>query len=300
MQTIVVGGSGMIGSAIQRRVIKQEKNESFTFSYYTNKSQILRGLESLHLDLFDKDSIRQLEGFHNAIYLAGNTDHALASKDPAKDVQLNVEAFLNFMKFFKGALVLFSSQAVYYGYEGSVKEDAVQKPTIPYGISRHGAEMYAEYFKHVGELRSLVILRPTYVFGQGEEKRRLIPRCAQAAITGSTVKVFGKGQSFLNPLPVEFIAQVAVKFSEVVANNECATAINLNYTDPITVLDIVQTLQKVKSFKCVVEDGGEEWPAKHYGDSTRLLGLLKEWNMEMPDVKTELKRYFMELVGEKK
>ena len=154
MQTIVVGGSGMIGSAIQRRVIKQEKNESFTFSYYTNKSQIRRGLESLHLDLFDKDSIRQLEGFHNAIYLAGNTDHALASKDPAKDVQLNVEAFLNFMKFFKGALVLFSSQAVYYGYEGSVKEDAVQKPTIPYGISRHGAEMYAEYFKHVGKLRS--------------------------------------------------------------------------------------------------------------------------------------------------
>jgi nucleoside-diphosphate-sugar epimerase len=300
MQTIVVGGSGMIGSAIQRQLIKQEKTENCTFSYYTNKSQILRGLESLHLDLFDEDSIRQLEGFHNAIYLAGNTDHALASKDPAKDVQLNVEAFLNFMKFFKGTLVLFSSQAVYYGYEGSVKEDAVQKPTIPYGISRHGAEMYAEYFKHVGKLRSLVILRPTYVFGQGEEKRRLIPRCAQAAITGSTVKVFGKGQSFLNPLPVEFIAQVTVKFSEVVANKECATAVNLNCTEPMTVIEIVQTLQKVKSFKCVVEDGGEEWPAKHYGDSTRLLGLLKEWNMKMPDVTNELKRYFMELVGEKK
>ena len=183
MQTIVVGGSGMIGSAIQRQLIKQEKTENCTFSYYTNKVPILRGLESLHLDLFDEDSIRQLEGFHNAIYLAGNTDHVLASKDPAKDVQLNVEAFLNFMKFFKGTLVLFSSQAVYYGYEGSVKEGAVQKPTIPYGISRHVAEMYAEYFKHVGKLRSLVILRPTYVFGQGEEKRRLIPRCAQAAIS---------------------------------------------------------------------------------------------------------------------
>ena len=300
MQTIVVGGSGMIGSAIQRQVIRQGKTENCTFSYCANKSQILRGLESLHLDLFDEDSIHQIEGFNNAIYLAGNTDHALASKDPAKDVQLNVEAFLNFMKFFKGVLVLFSSQAVYYGYEGSVKEGAVQKPTIPYGISRHGAEMYAEYFKHVGKLRSLVILRPTYVFGQGEEKRRLIPRCAQAAITGSTVKVFGKGQSFLNPLPVEFIAQVTAKFSEVVANKEFATAVNLNCTEPMTVIEIVRTLQKVKSFKCVVEDGGEEWPAKHYGDSTRLLGLLKEWNMKMPDVKNELKRYFMELVGEKK
>jgi nucleoside-diphosphate-sugar epimerase len=299
MQTVIVGGSGMIGAAIQRQVTKK-KNKSFTFSYCTNKSQILRGLESLQLDLFDENSTRQLEGFHNAIYLAGNTDHALASKDPAKDVQMNVEAFLNFMKFFKGALVLFSSQAVYYGYEGSVKEDVVQKPTVPYGISRHGAEMYAEYFKQVGKLRSLIILRPTYVFGQGEKKRRLIPRCAQAAITGSTVKVFGKGQSFLNPLPVEFVAQVAVKFSEVVANKERAMAVNLNYPDPITVIDIIQTLQKVRSFKCVVEDGGEEWPAKHYGDSTRLLGLLKEWNMKMPDVKTELKRYFMKLVGEKK
>lgn len=300
MKTIVVGGSGMIGSAIQRQVIKQEKSKSFTFSYYMNKSKILQGLESLHLDLFDEDSIKQLEGFQNSIYLAGNTDHALASKDPAKDIQLNIGTFLNFMKFFNGALVLFSSQAVYYGYEGSVKEDSVQKPTIPYGISRHGAEMYAEYFKHVGKLRSLIILRPTYVFGQGEEKRRLIPRCAQAATTGSTVKVFGKGRSFLNPLPVEFTAQIAIKLSEVVANNKCDTAINLNYPDPITVLDIVQTLQKVKSFKCAVEDGGEEWPAKHYGDSTRLLGLLKEWNMEMPNVKDELKRYFMELVGEKK
>jgi nucleoside-diphosphate-sugar epimerase len=299
MQTIVVGGSGMIGSAIQRQVIR-ERNESFTFSYFTNKSQILRGLKSRHLDLFDRESIEQLEGFHNAIYLAGNTDHALASKDPVKDVQLNVEAFLNFMKFFKGGLVLFSSQAVYYGYEGSVKEDAVQKPIIPYGISRHGAEMYAEYFKHIGKLRSLVILRPTYVFGQGEKRRRLILRCAQAAITGNTVKVFGRGQSFLNPLPVDFIARVAIKFSEVVANKESKTAVNLNYPDPITVLDIVQTLQKVKSFKCVVEDGGEEWPAKHYGDSTRLLGLLKEWNMEMPDVKTELKQYFMRIMSERK
>jgi nucleoside-diphosphate-sugar epimerase len=289
----------MIGYSIQKQVVKEGKEQSYTFSYDKNKTQMLPNVKNIHLDLFNEDSVKQLEGFSNAIYLAGNTDHALASIDPVKDVKLNVEAFLNFMKYFKGTLVLFSSQAVYYGYEGSVKEDVVQKPTIPYGISRHMAEMYASYFKQTGKLDSLSILRPTYVFGEGEKNRRLIRRCARAAKENTEIKIFGKGQSFLNPLPVKFVAQSSVKFNEKIAKENLALEVNLNSPEPMTVLELIQTLQEVKPFKYVVENGGEEYPAKHYGDSTRLLSLLKEWKMEMPNVKSELKKYFKELIGEK-
>ena len=290
----------MIGRAIQKDILKQKKVSEFTFSYNTNRSQILPGAKSLHLDLFDQGSTKQMGDFSSAIYLAGNTDHSLASKDPAKDLQLNVEAFLHFMKFFKGTLVLFSSQAVYYGHIGKVKEDAAQKPTIPYGISRHTTEMYAEYFKQVGKLSSLVILRPTYVFGEGEKNRRLIPRCAQAAIESGTITIFGGGHSFLNPLPVEFVAQIAVRTSNAAASCEFDMPINLNHPDQMTVLDIVQKLQDVKPFKCIVEESGEEWPARHYGDASRMLGLLREWNMEIPNVEIALRRYFTYLTEGKK
>ncbi len=299
MKTIVVGGSGMIGYAIQKEVVKETNQDNYTFSYDKNNTQLLPKVKNIHLDLFNEESVKQLEDFSNAIYLAGNTDHALASVDPVKDVKLNVEAFLNFMKHFKGNLVLFSSQAVYYGYNGSVKEDAVQKPTIPYGISRHMAEMYAFYFKQTNKLNSLSILRPTYVFGEGEKNRRLIRRCARAAKENTVLKIFGKGQSFLNPLPVEFVAKTSVKFNEKISREDLALEVNLNSPEPMTVLELIQTLQEVKQFKYLVEDGGEEYPAKHYGDSTRLLGLLKEWKMEMPNVKSELKKYFKELIGEK-
>jgi len=294
MQTIVVGGSGMIGRAIQREIRSQKETSEFTFSYKTNKLKI-PSAKNLYLDLFDQDSTKQLRDFSRAIYLAGNTDHGLASKDPTKDAQLNIEAFLNFTKFYKGTLVLFSSQAVYYGHKGKIKEDAAQRPTIPYGISRHAAEMYAEYFKQAGKFSSLAILRPTYVFGEGEKERRLIPRCARAAIKNDTLTVFGKGQSFLNPLPVEFVARVAVRINQEIASHEHDMSINLNHPDPMTVLELVQTLQDAKPFRCVVEEGGEEWPALHYGNANFLLRLLKQWRMEMPDVKRVLRQYFMSL-----
>jgi nucleoside-diphosphate-sugar epimerase len=286
----------MIGQAIQVETANQRIMDCFVFTYDTNKSGIHPYVESIHLDLLDQQSVKQVESYSSAIYLAGNTDHSLASKNPPQDLKLNVEAFLNFMKYFKGALILFSSQAVYYSYEGSVSEQAEQNPPIPYGISRHTMELYAKYFKHIGRLSSLIIFRPTYIFGKGEKKRRLIPRCAQAALTHGTLKIFGKGDSFLNPLPVEFVARVVLKIKDSMSEHEYNMAINLNHPEPMTVRDVVHVLQEVKPFKFAVEEGGEEWPARHYGETTLLLNLLKDWGMEMPDVEIALERYFAELV----
>jgi len=97
VKTIVVGGSGMIGYAIQKEVVKEANQDNYTFSYDKNNTQLLPKVKNIHLDLFNEESVKQLEDFSNAIYLAGNTDHALASVDPVRDVKLNVEAFLNFM-----------------------------------------------------------------------------------------------------------------------------------------------------------------------------------------------------------
>lgn len=297
MKIIVVGGSGMIGQAIQAEVIKQGIKDRFVFTYNTNRYGILPYVESIHVDLLNPQSVKQVENFSSAIYLAGNTDHALASTNPQRDLQLNVETFLNLMKFFKGSLVLFSSQAVYHGHIGSVKEQTQLNPTIPYGISKHTMEMYAAYFKRIGKLTSLIILRPTYIYGKGEKERRLIPQCARAATTNGVIKIFGHGQSFLNPLPVEFVGQVVLKFINVMRDRKYEMLVNLNHPEAMMVLDVVRVLQDVKPFKYVLEEGGEAWPTKHYGDTTLLLSLLREWGMEMPDAKTALKKYFADLVG---
>ncbi len=297
MTTIVVGGSGMIGQAIQEEAIRQGIEKSFVFAYNKNKSRIRPEVKAVQLNLFNPASAKQAQKFSQAIYLAGNTDHGLASKDPARDAQFNILAFLNFASNFSGSLVLFSSQSVYYGHVGPVKEDAELKPTIPYGISRHATEMYAEYFRRIGKLNSLISVRPTYIFGKGDKKRRLVPRCAHAAKYNVKLTVFGRGKSFLNPLPVEFVAMVALKLNDMTCMHQHLMPVNLNHPEPLTVLDIIKTLHSVRPFRYVVKHGGEEWPAKHYGDATRLQGLLKKWGMTMPDAKAALREYFVKVLG---
>lgn len=298
-QVLVVGGSGLIGSAIQALAIRDHTQGCFTFTFAKNRTGVRRGLRALKLDLLAPHSGGLPKGCSRAIYVAGSADHALASRDPRADLDLNTAAFLKFMDSFSGELVLLSSQAVYYGLTGEIPEGQAHIAETPYGLSKQMTEEYAKYFLRTGRISSLWIVRLMYAFGFGERASRLIPTCARAASGGrAPLELRGGGASFLNPLPATFVADVLTRAARCQrgARRELAVT-NLNYPSQIRVIDVATFLADVVPFKFSVKEGGEEWPVRFWGDTRTISRYLDEWRLPWPDVWGEMRTYFKELVG---
>jgi nucleoside-diphosphate-sugar epimerase len=296
-ETLVVGGSGFIGSAIQKHVLDENTENGFVFSFNKRPEKLDAKLERVQLDLLGEIGKWRTK-YPEAIYVAGNSDHGLAKRSPMLDLDLNVRTFLNFMKEFRGALVLLSSQAVYYGLEGEILETVDHVSTIPYGLSKQMTEAYAKYFLENGYLSKLWIFRLAYAFGKGEKERRLIPRCANAVRSGEKVTLFGGGKSFVNPLPAEFVAKILVKAAQHLkgANKGFIEITNTNYPEKVTVRNLVDSLNQIKPFDFLVKDTGEEWPVRFWGDTQNLSSHMKEWKVHFPDLAVSLKKYFIELI----
>lgn len=297
-KTIVVGGSGFIGNAIQNVVIEQEKEEAFVFSYNRHPEKIQDGLEKTRMNLLEKKDLGLIEKCSRAIYVSGSADHKLAKRSPSLDLDLNVRSFLNFLEKFNGQLVLLSSQAVYYDLNGKISENTEHVSTIPYGVSKQMAEAYAKYFLARGQLSRLWVFRLMYAFGKGEKDRRLVPSCARAVTSKEPVIVLGGGKSYLNPLSSRFVAKILLKADEELGEKgESSLEItNINHPEKVTVGDVAKFLSEVKQFDYTVKDSGEEWPVRFWGDTTRLSSHFRGWNISFPDVWSSLKEYFEILV----
>jgi len=300
-KTLVVGGSGFIGTAIQKLVLAKGLEENFAFSFNENPKKIDNNLNKVHLDLLRRGAAAKTQDYPVAVYVAGNTDHGLAKRSPLRDLELNVRALLNFVDEFNGSLVLLSSQATYYGLEGEIPEAVDHVATAPYGLSKQMAEAYANYFSEIGTISKLWIFRLMYAFGEGEKERRLIPRCADAVRNNQSVTIFGGGRSFLNPLPSWFIAQVLLKAAESLkkGGKGFMEVTNMNHPEKVSVKDVVTFLNSVKRFDYEIRDSGEEWPVKFWGNTKNLLNHMKEWNMNFPNLWDNLKQYFTELIERK-
>lgn len=297
-KTIVIGGSGFIGQAIQEQVRKKGLDENFVFSYNKNAVFIDKRLQKARINLLEKTNLKIIERSPVAIYVAGSADHGLAQSSPSIDLDLNVKAFLHFAERFRGSLILLSSQAVYYGLEGEVPENVDHVSTMPYGLSKQMTEAYAMHFCRTGTLRNLWIFRLMYAFGKGEKSRRLIPRCADASRGHGKVEILGGGRSFLNPLPSWFVAQVLLGSAERMArtNDSLLEVTNLCYPENVRVGDIVGFLSKVKNFDYSVSEGGEERPVRFWGNPEKLSSCLRKLKLKVPDVWKELEKYFLELI----
>jgi len=298
--TLIVGGSGFIGRALQAAVLNRGTADMFAFTYNEHPERIKDCFPKVKIDLSTPEGAAPLKGYKNAIYVVGNSNAALSRKEPWRDIELNVKLLLNFVRYFRGNLVLLSSQSVYYGLEGKIREDVNHVPVVPHGISKRIAEEYAEYLAHLGFLEKLWVFRLRYAFGLGEQQRRLIPMCNWAAATGGKVKVHGKGASLMNPLPAEWVGEVLIRAVDTLdfERERSVNFTNLNHPDKMTVAKMVKILAGERRFDYELEKGEEEWPVHFWGDTEFLAKQLKTWNVEFPDLDESLRKYFAELKHE--
>ncbi|MEW5936998.1 MAG: NAD(P)-dependent oxidoreductase [Candidatus Thermoplasmatota archaeon] len=294
--TIVIGGSGFIGQAIQRSVRKEGRENDFTFGYNKHPENIISGMKKIMVEQKSEKN-RVISNFETAIYVAGNVHPSFKEVPRPNDQNYDVELFMNFATQFRGALVLLSSQSVYYGLEGCVHESIDHVPDSPYGVSKQTVESHAKFLLDKGHLSKLWISRLMYAFGKGEREQRLVPQCANVRKNKGVLKVFGNGCSYLNPLPVDFVADSLLRATAHLSEETMgyANIVNINHPKRITTAEVVRYLASVRPFDYEHVEIGEKYPVRFWGDTSKLSSHLKCWGMRYPDPYEELKKYFLKL-----
>jgi len=117
-----------------------------------------------------------------------------------------------------------------------------------------------------------VVLRLTHAYGPGERDNRLFRSIAKAIVNKQVLKVHGSGESYINPVSLEFLCKVIEYFLAMnitIANTEYY---NVGSSESFRVKDVVSELQEHFNFAYEFE-GAEEQPVT-FATNVQKLGKL--------------------------
>ena len=258
MSTIVIGASGFVG----RHVCAALARDGAPFVGLSRRAPEPFIAADLLTDRVD------FTPYTAAVWCAGNSDHGLSERDPARDLAANALTLLNLLATFRGHLTLVSTGAVYDPASGEVDTEAPQQPQIPYGISKTAAEDYARSAFARGQLASLVILRLFHPFGDGERPTRFFPAALSCFALGRSARftIRGTGQSLFDALPVEVVASaIAAAHGKQVRGEIESATLDICHGEPLTVEQWALGLKRhFGSDAEVVSEGDETFPVRFF------------------------------------
>ncbi|MFL2731104.1 MAG: NAD-dependent epimerase/dehydratase family protein [Gammaproteobacteria bacterium] len=164
-KTAIIGGSGFLGTRLSKIFI--ENNIDFSVFDIVNPSE---NVEFFFLDVLDKKSLDQLEGYTTIINLAAV--HRDDVKPLSKYDEVNVEGAVNICnaakKYHINKIIFTSSVAIYGFAEPNTGETGDANYFNDYGRTKFLAEkVYKEWYEENKNSRVLSIVRPTVIFGEG-------------------------------------------------------------------------------------------------------------------------------------
>ncbi len=166
MKTLVVGGSGFIGTPLTEALCSAEHDVSIL-----DKAPSRRFNERVTLaDVRNLDAVRRASAGVDAIYLLA-AEHADDVRPPSLYHDVNVGGAENTARAAAEAgtrRIVFTSTVAVYGLGGGERDETTPPaPFNDYGRSKLAAEEVLKRWAAGGAERSLVVVRPTVVFGEG-------------------------------------------------------------------------------------------------------------------------------------
>ena len=177
MNILITGGNGFLGSNLAKKFLEQGQNVNIIdlrknkFSIKNNKVKFIR------CDLTKMNSLNKIK-FKKKIdvilHCAGQPSAALSFKDPEKDLNLNILATLNILRWAeKKNIKRFVFASTFNVYEETnfvtkLKENLPCKPKSLYAVSKLSAE---NYIKCICERNNISwnILRMFNIYGPGQD-----------------------------------------------------------------------------------------------------------------------------------
>jgi len=259
----IIGASGFIGKNLFRYIDRIWPNSIPV--YFSHQTGFEKGIQfdELLMSDFTIDKV---------VFCGGNSNHNVSNEDLFQTIEKDSKYIHRFFEQFTCTkAILISSAAVYYGYKGIVDENTCPKPDNNYGLSKRTAEMVFEKEVHHKGC-SGVVLRLTHAYGPGERDNRLFRSIAKAIVNKQVLKVHGSGESYINPVSLEFLCKVIEYFLAMnitIANTEYY---NVGSSESFRVKDVVSELQEHFNFAYEFE-GAEEQPVT-FATNVQKLGKL--------------------------
>ena len=165
IKTAVIGGAGFVGSRLSERFDK------VGLKYLICDINIEKQSDNMiYLDVENEKSLEQLEGFESIINLAA------VHRDDVRPLirydDVNVQGAVNVCeaaKKYNISKIVFTSSVAIYGFcSANTDESGLPNYFNDYGRSKFLAEgVYKEWQAGDPDNRTLVIIRPTVIFGEG-------------------------------------------------------------------------------------------------------------------------------------
>ena len=162
----VIGGSGFVGSRLCQLL---DGNGILTEIYDKNTSPIFPNKTTL-CDVANIHTLDCLEGVHTIVNLAAVHSDDVKSWEPYFEANvLGAENICVIARKLNIKNIIFTSSVAIYGFAPSNTDESGDPDYFnDYGKSKYLAEkIYKKWYEESPEERSLVIIRPTVIFGEG-------------------------------------------------------------------------------------------------------------------------------------
>lgn len=165
MKIAIIGGDGFIGT----RLVKFLEQLNYDFTVY-DKNIDVNEKKSKYLDVENKDSLLEIDGADVIINLAAL--HHDNIRPISRYDEVNIQGSINICNAARKLgikKIIFTSSVAVYGFApANTDENGAHNYFNDYGRTKHFAEkIFIDWQKEDGENRTLVIIRPTVVFGEG-------------------------------------------------------------------------------------------------------------------------------------
>jgi UDP-glucose 4-epimerase len=209
----IFGASGLLGAAVVKKLITEGK-EVWAFSRKKPRYEA-KNLHWVDCDIskFDLGSIK--ESFDAVLYLAQSKkfrDFPNESQD-ILDINVNFPVKLALWSKQNGVkkFLITSSGGVYTDTKKNLNENDKIDANINNGFylaTKLSSELLINSFQSFFE--GMLIIRPFFIYGPGQDNSMLIPRLMNRVINGEAITLNGKDGILINPIYVEDAADLII------------------------------------------------------------------------------------------
>ena len=246
MHILVTGGYGFIGHHVVKR-LKDSGHEVTIIDdlrFINTNLYLARGryMEFAYDDWINADcSGTVIQDVDVIVHLAGEPNQATFSKDNLAAWRNTVQSTIYLLTTYPNAKMVYISSSMVYGdWSGEIVEDAQLKPINDYGKAKQLCEQLVKIIA-----KQWVIIRPTAVYGNRDDNKRVISKWIRASLNQETIHV----DDPLATLDFTYVEDTAQAISNAAMFDTHNFIANVSYGQARTLQDAIEIIKGLTNTK---------------------------------------------------
>ncbi len=211
MKALVFGATGLIGTALVKRLLDEGFEVTATFRNKL-KNNSLPKINHVQLDVVKKEDFDRVAGTYDLVFnMAAHISPGYSIKDALPCLLVNALGTLNILEFMVNRGIkrlIHSSSVTVYGRPRRLiaKETSPKNPIIVYGVSKLTSENYCNMYSELHGL-DITILRYASVYGPGLNQKTALPIFIEKALKNEDIYIYGNGMRSQDYVYVDNVIQ---------------------------------------------------------------------------------------------